>query len=123
MSTLRNPNSRRRLSRLSERQKKKLRVGEYQELGFRLEATLNEGVDVTSEDILLDEWLVEVERHDVSFGGHFAAGKPSTLNGMVFPVGRGGVDAGTRDQLVAWLKGRPEVAQLEAGELIDVWYN
>jgi uncharacterized protein YggL (DUF469 family) len=80
-------------------------------------------VDITAEDILLDEWLAEVDRHDVSFGGHFAAGNPSILNGMVFPVGRGGVDAGTRDQLVAWLKGRSEVAQLEAGELIDVWYN
>jgi len=122
MST-RNPNSRRRLNRLSERQQKKQRVGVYQELGFRLQATLNDGVDITAEDILLDEWLAEVDRHDVSFGGHFAAGNPSILNGMVFPVGRGGVDAGTRDQLVAWLKGRSEVAQLEAGELIDVWYN
>ncbi|XLM20506.1 YggL family protein, partial [Chromobacterium piscinae] len=64
----RNPNSAQRLKRLNARQRKKMRVGEFRELGFHLVAELHEGVDA---DALLDGWLTRVDEAGISFGGHF----------------------------------------------------
>jgi uncharacterized protein YggL (DUF469 family) len=119
----RNPHSRRRLSNMSPRQRKKLRVGEFAELGFTLEATLTEGLTVQAEDALLDAWLNQVDALGVSFGGSFTGGQPSVLTGMVFPVNATKVDETMRQELVAWLNARPEVARLAASELGDVWYG
>lgn len=119
----RNPHSSRRLKHMSPRLRKKLRVGEFAELGFTLEATLADNLAVQAEDALLDAWLNQVDAHAVSFGGSFTGGKPSILTGMVFPVGATKVDEDMRQELVAWLNARPEVARLAAGELADVWYG
>ncbi|RBH42049.1 hypothetical protein C3F00_040270, partial [Pseudomonas sp. MWU13-2860] len=71
--SLRNPNSPHRLSRLKARQRKKMRVGEFRELGFHLIALLHEGAD---SEALLDAWLTQVDDAGISFGGHFdGAGK------------------------------------------------
>jgi len=123
MPNQRNPQSRQRLKNLSRRQRKKLRVGEFAELGFTLEATLADNLTHEAEDALLDAWLNEVDAHGVSFGGSFTGGNPSKLAGMVFPVGPVKVDDDLRLGLVHWLNARPEVAKLAAGELGDVWYG
>lgn len=123
MPNRRNPQSRQRLKNLTPRQRKKLRVGEFAELGFTLEATLANGLEVNAEDALLDAWLNQVDSHGVSFGGSFIGGKPSVLAGMVFPVGATKVDDNLRQELVHWLNARPEVEKLAAGELSDVWYG
>jgi uncharacterized protein YggL (DUF469 family) len=114
-----NPNSPNRLKRLSPRQRKKLRVGEFQELGFTVVATLN-GLDDAANDAFLNGWLEAVDAQGVSFGGHFSDGQ---LDGIVFPVG--GVKVTTEKQaaLVAWLQGRSEVSGVEASALLDVWHS
>ena len=119
----RNPHSRQRLKQMSPRLRKKLRVGEFAELGFTLEATLAEGLEIAAEDALLDAWLTQVDSHHVSFGGSFTGGKPSILTGMVFPVGANKVSEDLRQELVHWLNARSEVAKLAVGELTDVWYG
>ena len=68
MSDLHNPNSTQRLKRLNHRQRKKMRVGEYRELGFHLIATI--AADVNT-DSLLDDWLNCIDDAAISFGGHF----------------------------------------------------
>lgn len=113
-----NANSRNRLKRLNSRQRKKLRVGEFQELGFTLQATLN--CDEAASDAFLNAWLEAVDAHGVSFGGNYTKGE---LDGIVFPVGNVQVTAELRATLVSWLQGRKEIAQMEAGELLDVWHS
>ncbi|KMN82300.1 hypothetical protein VK98_09405 [Chromobacterium sp. LK11] len=116
--SLRNPNSPHRLSRLKSRQRKKMRVGEFRELGFHLIALLHDGVD---SEALLDAWLIQVDEAGISFGGHFdGAGK---LEGVAFPVGEVKISDELRLQLLAWLQARAEVKSVEGGELIDLWHS
>jgi hypothetical protein len=117
---MRNPNSLQRLKKLNTRQRKKQRVGEFTELGFHLVATFATGVDAAALDGLLDDWLSTVDTTGVSFGGHFDGAQ--RLEGVVFPIGAIKVDAEIKAQLSAWLQARPEVASLDAGELIDMWH-
>lgn len=117
MSTVRNPNSAQRLKRLKLRQRKKMRVGEFRELGFHLLANIKEGVET---DPMLDEWLNRIDAAGVSFGGHFDG--RNSLEGVVFPVGETEVTETLRQELVSWLEARAEVAKVEASELIDLWH-
>lgn len=118
MSDLHNPNSAQRLKRLNHRQRKKMRVGEYRELGFHLIATIATGVDA---DALLDDWLNCIDEAAISFGGHFDGNE--RLEGVVFPVGEVAITEEIRAKLVAWLQARGEVSNVEAGELIDLWHT
>ncbi|AOZ51515.1 YggL family protein [Chromobacterium vaccinii] len=117
MAFLRNPNSAQRLKRLNARQRKKMRVGEFRELGFHLVAELHDGADA---DALLDGWLTRFDEAGISFGGHFD-GK-NRLEGVAFPISGVQIDEALRGDLVAWLQGRAEVKSLEASELIDLWH-
>lgn len=117
MATARNPNSTRRLKRLNNRQRKKMRVGDYRELGFHLTIGLQADADT---DGLLDGWLSRVDEADVSFGGHFD-GKDK-LEGVVFPISQTKITDALRSELIAWLQARSEVATLEASELLDLWH-
>ena len=117
MAFPRNPNSAQRLKRLKPRQRKKMRVGEFRELGFHLVAQLREGVDT---DALLNGWLTRFDEAGISFGGHFD-GK-SRLEGVAFPVSGSQITDAVRGELVAWLQARAEVQSLEASELIDLWH-
>lgn len=112
-----NANSRQRLKRLKPRQRKKLRVGEFQELGFTVVANL---VDDAASDGLLDAWLDIVEQQGVSFGGHFSDGQ---LDGIVFPVGGTLVTDEVRATLNTWLAARAEVSNVECSALLDVWHS
>ncbi|POZ61352.1 50S ribosome-binding protein YggL [Chromobacterium alticapitis] len=117
MAFTHNPNSAQRLKRLNARQRKKMRVGEFRELGFHLVAELHDSVDT---DALLDGWLSRVDDAGISFGGHFD-GK-SKLEGVAFPVAEIKIDDALRGELVAWLQARAEIKSLEASELIDLWH-
>ncbi len=117
----RNPNSSNRLKRLKPRQRKKMRVGEFRELGFHLIATFKDGVAPEAQDSLLDGWLTAVDDADVSFGGHFDGA--NRLEGVVFPVGGVKITDEIRASMVEWLKARSEIAAVEAGELIDLWHS
>lgn len=116
--SLRNPNSPHRLSRLKTRQRKKMRVGEFRELGFHLIAMLHDGAD---SEALLDAWLVQVDDAGISFGGHFDGA--DKLEGVAFPVGEVKISDALRQQLLSWLQARAEVKSVEGGELIDLWHN
>ncbi|OWY39071.1 hypothetical protein CEK28_09290 [Xenophilus sp. AP218F] len=118
MACMHNPNSPSRLKRLNARQRKKMRVGEFRELGFHLVVDLNAGIDA---DALLDSWLTRVDDAGISFGGHFD-GKDK-LEGVAFPVAETKISETLRGELVAWLQARAEVKSVEAGELIDLWHN
>jgi len=121
MKQQRNPALPGNLKNLKLRQRKKMRVGEFQELGFSLQAQFVAGLEVATQDALLDDWLTTVDQAGVSFGGQFDA--QGMLEGLVFPVAQVKVTEALRSSLLDWLKNRSEVAGIEASALFDLWHT
>lgn len=121
MKPARNPALPRHLKQMNLRQRKKMRVGEFTELGFTLKASFAADLDHAAQDALLDAWLDLVDQQSVSFGGQFDA--TGTLEGAVFPVSSIAVTEEIRTALLDWLKGRSEVSAVEASGLFDLWHS
>jgi uncharacterized protein YggL (DUF469 family) len=97
----------------SRRLRKKLHIGEFQELGFLFEAELTKGSD---DEALVDAFLTEaLAPRNLSFGG-WATG------GAVTKIGGQSVAEEERSAVLAWLAARPEVSTLSATSLIDMWF-
>lgn len=98
----------------SRRQCKKLHIGEFQELGFLFETTLQAG---TNENALVEAFLTEaIDPNTLGFGG-WATG------GSVEKLGRGSVTEDQRQAVLSWLSARPEITSLSATGLVDMWYS
>lgn len=98
----------------SRRLRKKLHLGEFQELGFFYEATIKDGID---EHAFIDGLLAEaIEPNGLGFGGWAGGGAVSKLS-------RGSVSEGERQAVLDWLARRPEVLSLSATGLVDMWHG
>jgi uncharacterized protein len=105
------PGKRRRSRRL----RKKLRVGEFRELGFEMAVQVAQSLEPAADDAFWEAFIVEcIEGRGLAYGG--------ALTGYVTRAGRGSVSAQDREAVQAWLAGRPEVSTFELGPLDDVWY-
>lgn len=101
----------------SKRLRKKLRLGEFQELGFQLHAKIKVGVD---EEKLWDLFIGEaIEANGLLFGGGFGR----EINGFVTASGRGSASEEHREALVSWMEVRPEITEYKVGGLVDAWYE
>lgn len=101
--------------RHNHRQRKKLHIGEYKELGFTLEITLAEGVSAAQEDILVHDFFSEViEKRHLMYGGVLPFG-------FVCRDSRGDASEEDRQAVQAWLSQRAEVSAISVGELADAW--
>lgn len=108
--------SRRKLARLNRRQRKKHHVAEFQELGFVLSVSFHAPLGEAARDAYFDALIETVEGLGLAYGG-------GDTVGFVTVFGRGSVSPAQRDSLLAWLRGYPAVAQAEADELTDAWYD
>lgn len=99
---------------MKKRLRKKLRKGEFKELGFELQ------FDYTGEtfDTFLNDLIGAVESLEMYIGG---GGRPS-LSYFVYCF-RKSVSPEQRQALADWLMSRPDVANVVAGELRDAWYG
>lgn len=98
----------------SRRVRKKLRLGEFQEMGFFYEATIISGID---EHAFIDGLLSEaMEPIGLAFCGWVGGGVVSKLR-------RGSVSEGERQAVLDWLARRPEVQSLSATGLVDMWHS
>jgi len=105
-----------RLRQLNRRQRKKLHVGEFQELHFEVRGSLVSGID---EDAFLDEFIAWIESCNLYFAGGFNEGE---IGGIVL-AGVGSPTEEQRQSVVRWFKERPEVAEVEAGNFQDSFYG
>lgn len=108
--------SRRRLANWNARQRKKFHAGEFQELGFALTVRFHTPLDETGRDAYLDALIEVVERLGLAYGG-------SDTGGFVSTWERGSVTSQQRDELLAWVRSYPAVAEAKASELLDAWYD
>ena len=100
------------------RQRKKLRLGEFQQLGFAVSANCPAGWSDEQREEKMWSLMEAIEQRDLDFGGGDSA---SGMDGYVMPAGR---DSATDDDREAV---RAELTQLgfeniEVGALEDAWY-
>lgn len=101
----------------SQRLRKKLRVAEFQELGFSWEATFRMPMSTEQSEALVNSLLSEViEPEGLGFGG-WASG------GFVVGVKRGSVSELQREAVLKWLRLRLEIDAIKASGLVDAWYG
>ncbi|MCE9685245.1 MULTISPECIES: 50S ribosome-binding protein YggL [Shewanella] len=103
----------------SRRLRKKLRVDEFQELGFDISWTFDDSVSETDIDALVDQFIDEViENRKLGFhgGGH------KEWEGIIATQTIGKC---TADDIAA-VKGfwdKQKVSQVEVSELYDIWWG
>lgn len=112
-----------RLKRLNRRQRKKLLVGEFQELVFEVRLAFKAPLDESAYDTLIDAFIDMTESRHLIIGG-FGGSLPLTeMDGLVSKVGPGSVSEADRAAVREWLEQRPEASKVELGELVDGWYG
>lgn len=114
--------SKRRLSRLNRRQRKKLRVGEFQELGFWVELKFKTALDDAALDAFCDAVYPALAAQGLQIGGLGGWLPLAETDGFVGTLGRGSVSEAQRAAAAAWLKAYPAVAQVRVSAWVDAWY-
>ncbi|MDT9002301.1 YggL family protein [Paucibacter sp. APW11] len=101
----------------SRRQRKKLRIGEFQELAFDVHATLKAELDDAAQERFIDELLLQlILPRGLDFGG-------GASGGFVAKLGRGSATEADREAVAAWFRARSEVAAVTVSPLQDAWHD
>lgn len=112
-----------RLNRLNRRQRKKLLVGEFQELVFEVRLKFAAPLDESAYDAFIDAFIAFTESHHLIIGGFGGSLPLAEMDGLVSKWGPGSVSETDRQAVRAWLEQRPEVSEAQLGDLVDGWYG
>ena len=112
-----------KLNRLNRRQRKKLLVGEFQELVFDAQISFAKPLDEPAYDAFIDAFIDFVESRHLVIGGFGGSLPLSNMDGLVSKAGPGSAAEADRQAVQEWLQKRPEVSQVKLGELVDGWYG
>lgn len=102
------------MKRQSTRLRKKLRVGEFQELGFSYETKLIKPLIREDESKLLDDLIAVIEANNLAVGGGVTSGFVTTFK-------RGSVTEKQRLIIKDWLDARGEFTSVSLSELVDAY--
>ncbi|WP_083941229.1 YggL family protein [Pseudoduganella violaceinigra] len=107
--------------RYNKRQLKKLHLGEFQELGFMVEAQLVGSPTSAEQNALLHAFLEEaIEANGLAFGG----GYNDDFGGFVVSnKAYGKVEESHRTLVQEWLNKQSKLSGVKVGELRDAWYG
>jgi uncharacterized protein YggL (DUF469 family) len=105
---------------MKKRIRKKKRVGEFQELGFEVSASLRAGTSDVELEAFVGRLLDFVETRELAFGG--GAGFEGRLSGFVTRGARGSATDDDRQALARFLVGDGVIAEHEIGRLEDAWH-
>lgn len=115
--------SARTIRRLNRRRRKKLHVGEFQELVFEVRVQFRQPMDDAAHDAFLGGFIELIESRQLAVGGMGGQLPLTATDGVVSTWGRGSPTEEDRSAVVNWLLQRPEVASAAAGDLVDGWYG
>ena len=105
---------------MRKRLRKKLHVGEFQELGCEVRFQVVDNLSHDAFDAVVDAFISQaIEAHGLLCGG---GGKNPEWTVFVTREGRGSVTEEHRHAIERWLAARPEVKTVQIGPLIDAWY-
>lgn len=102
------------------RQRKKLRLGEFQEFGFDVTAKCTKELTTSERQEFVDRLIEAVSERGLLFGGGFR----EKLEGFVVVNAlRGSVTEAQRESFKTWLQSCPELTDIQVGPLKDAWYS
>ena len=100
----------------SRRQRKKMHIGEFQELGFEYEVTLKQELTPQAQEAFMEKLLAEVVLpRNLVVGGW-------VREGFVTAYPRGSATEADRAAVEQWLKAQAPDASVRVSELKDAWY-
>lgn len=117
------PTSNGRIRQLNQRQRKKLHLGEFQELIFSVHAQFSPPLDESACIALWTEFINFIESRNLWVGGLGGDLPLVETEGVIQANGRGSPSEEDRQAVVAWLRARPEVTSASADDLVDGWYG
>lgn len=112
-----------RLHRWNRRQRKKLRLGEFQELGFTLSLNFQSPLDEVAYSPFLGALIDRIEGLSLSVGGLGGRLPIVETDGFVFSAEHGSVMPEQIGSLLDWCRNRPEVKEARASDLVDAWHG
>lgn len=119
----RDPRSTSRMRRLKPRQRKKLRVGEFQEHCFDVELVFHSPMRGEPYHDFINDFFGALEERGL-LGGGFGGREPfSETEGVVARIERGSPTEADREAVIAWLRARPEVVDARAKDFKDAWHG
>lgn len=101
---------------MKKRLRKKLRIKEFQELGFYASFNLAPEPNSEGEDEFIEEFLTFVESIGLFIGG-------SLTSFYAVADGRNSVTPEQQQALRDWLSKHPQVSNVNIGPLNDAWYG
>lgn len=116
------PTSKTCLHRLNRRQRKKLRVGEFQELAFEMDISFKAPLDDAAYESFIHAFIDTAEARGLLLGA-FGGKLPIARTDGLVSADKGSCTEEDRATLTAWLLARAEVASASAGPLRDGWYG
>lgn len=120
MTTLRQP-SQRRLRNTNHRQRKKLHLGEYKQLRGDVSIRFKQALDNAAFEAWINAWIGWVEANGLYVACFGGAAPFNGTDGML--LGESSLQQEQLDAAVAWLKARPEVADVTQAVLRDAVYD
>ncbi len=100
----------------SRRLRKKLRIGEFQTLGFDYELTWQAPPSIELQDRFIDQLLEQViEPRALTLGGGVNCGFVAAR--------RGSVTEADREAFEGWIRNWSDITEFEIGLLRDAWYD
>lgn len=112
-----------RLQRWNRRQRKKLRLGEFRQLGFTLFLNFSAPLDDDAYQPFWDDLIGQIEALGLCVGGLGGSLPLTETEGFIAAEGNASVSPEQQASLLAWCSARPEVRQARAGELVDAWHG
>jgi len=102
------------------RLRKKLHVGEFQELGFAVRFRVTDNLSHDAFAAVVDAFISQaIEAHGLLCGG---GGENPAWSVFVTRKERGSVTEEHRQAIERWLAACPEVNTVRIGPLVDAWY-
>lgn len=117
------PTSAGRIRQLNQRQRKKLHLGEFQQLIFSVHAQFQPPLDESAYMALWTEFIDFIESRNLWIGGLGGDLPLAETEGIIQASDRESPSEEDRQAVVTWLQARPEVSSASAEELVDGWYG
>jgi len=101
---------------MKKRLRKKLRLQEFQQMGFHVNFEVNSPTTHEAENTFFDKLFDFVDEHGLSIGG-------SMSSFYVTRDGRYTTTDADREAMAAWLQQQPEVSAVKGWPLDDAWHG
>jgi uncharacterized protein len=115
--------SKRCVRRLNRRQRKKLRVKEFQEYVFEVRVWFGQAMTNVAYDQFLDAFIEMIESRNLYVGGMGGTMPLDVTDGMIGAVGRKSPTVDDQNTVSAWLQQRSEIVKFEVGNRVDAWHG